>query len=331
VYPQPQNGPAAISPVLFTYYDDYAAGAASGEWSVDETRINRTYSIRLKAYCASKYAGPLQVIGALPVRIGDSYQFPLTLGATEKDTGSFVQRIHADRDTEAGGLQWTVTVDYGPFDVRSLLGSSQLSTGQINPIERAWEVYWDNAKYRRSRPEDESSPPLPYVNTVGDPLLDVPETEETRPVLNLVRNESTYNDAYASQYKDAVNSDEFLGYPPNTVKCKDIKGERSWDPDWGWYFRVSYQFEFRDDDDGNGYKQMILNAGYRQKVNGSGAPVNVVDSNGQQVNDAVPLQKDGSYKPAAEPYFLTFSEFPSVAFADLNIPDDILYVASGNT
>ncbi len=333
----PVNGPKALAPVFFTYYDDIADDAASGQWAADESRINRTYTLRLKAFCASLAAGPLQVIGALPVRIGDPYQFPLAASATEQDTGSFVQSIRADRkSSDAGGYQWTVTVDYGPFDVASLLGSGYVSTGRIDPTARAWEVFWDNAKYRRSKPYDEGGvqddglPGKPYVNTIGDPLLDPPETEETRPVLNLVRNESTYNDAYASQYKDTVNGDEFLGYPPNTVKCKDIKGERHWEPDWGWFFTVTYQFEVRDDDDEQGYNQLILNAGYRQKVNGAGNPVDVT-INGKTVTDAVPLQEDGSYKPTGDPYFIPFTEFPSVAFADLNIPDDLLYVATGNT
>ena len=169
------------------------------------------------------------------------------------------------------------------------------------------------------------------MNTAGDPLIDVPEVEETRPVLFVIRNESTYNDAYASQYKDTTNEDEFLGYPPMCVKCRDIKGERFWDPDWGWWFKVSYQFEFRDDDDGNGYKQLIASMGYRQLVNGTGDPVNIVNADGNQITDAAPLQQDGSYQAGQPPYFIDFQEFPQVKFADLNIPDDILYIASGNS
>jgi hypothetical protein len=155
-------------------------------------------------------------------------------------------------------------------------------------------------------------------------LLDPPSTEETRPTLTFIRNESTFNDDYASQFKDTVNSDVFLGYPPNTAKCGDIKGERAYDADWGDYFKVRYEFEFRDDDDGYGYTHLVRNAGYRQLVGGSGSPVNVVDANGSTVTDAVPLRENGSYDPSAEPYYLQFALFPAVEFSALNIPDDVL-------
>ena len=319
----PVNFPSILGPGAVAYYDDYTPGSRSGTWSVDETRLNRTYSRRLKVFTSSKTVGPAQVVGSIPVRIGSTYQWPLAGAATENDTGSFCQSIRADLDSE-DGLQWLVTIDYGPFHVPHQLGVADVSQGIINPLDRAPEVYWSKAKYKRTKPQDESDPPLPFVNTIGDPLLDPPDTEETRPVLKFVRNESTYNDAYASQFKDCVNSSDFLGYPPNTVKCSDISGERIFDADWGYFARVTYEFEIRDDDDGNGYTKLILNAGYRQKVSGSGLPINVVDGSGNTVTDAVPLQENGAYSPTADPYFLEFTEFPQIDFSDLNIPDDLL-------
>jgi hypothetical protein len=335
MFQTPQKFPSVNSPVAVTFDDDYATGSRSGELSVDDVRINRTYTTRIKAEAASKFCGPLNIINALGVKIGDPYQCPFFSPVTT-DSGSFVQRIRAEQESE-DGLQWIVTLEYGPFDVQNLLGTSALPQGLICPTDRAWEVYWgEPAKYQRYKTEDESTNGPdgggnPFLNTAGDPLLDPPAIEETRPVLFLIRNESTYNDAYASQFKDTTNSDEFLGYPPNCVKCRDIKGERIWDPDWGWYFRVTYQFEFRDDDDGNGYTELIASMGYRQLKNGTGSPVNVTDSNGQQVTDAVGLQKDGSYQPGKTPYFIPFQIFPTISFGALNIPDDLLFVASGNT
>lgn len=331
---QPINFPSVLSAVAIQVSDDYVPGSRSGEWSIDETRLNRTYTLRLKAFASGK-CGPLQVIQAVGLQIGSSYQCPY-LGSTENDTGSYLQSIKATNETE-DGLQWAVELQYSPFDVWSLLGNSDIQQGLINPLDRAYEVYWgEPAKYMKRKPYDESGPDeetgepgQPYVNTVGDPLLDPPATEETRPVLFVVRNESTYNDAYASQFKDAVNNDVFLDFPPNTVKCRDITGKRYWDPDWGWFFTVTYQFEFDYDDDGEGFTYLALNAGYRQLVNGTGSPVNITDANGQQVTDAVPLQENGSYDPKGEPYFIPFQEFPSVDFEGLNIPQDLLYVASG--
>lgn len=337
MYLVPQRQPSVLSPTFLEVGDDYAPGSRAGSWSIGDSRCDRQYTSRLKVSAASKYAGPAQIVSSLGIHLGDSYRSPLFSGTvTETDTGSFLQSIRAEQATEHatdGSLQWTVTLEYAPYDVAHQLGTSDISSGIICPTDHVIELFFEQAKYARSKPYDESGetadglPGEPYVNTVGDPLLSPPETEETRPVLTIVRNEAQYNDAYASQFKDAVNSDEFLGFPPNTVKCADIKAERFYDPDWGYWYRVSYRFEFRDDDDGNGYSQMILNAGYRQKVNGTGTPVNIT-INGQNITDAVPLQKDGSYQPTADPYFLEFAEFPSVAFAGMNIPDDLLTVDS---
>lgn len=324
--------------------EDYDPSSRGVDWTCSETRIDRIYTNRLKVYTSSRTVGPIAVLYSLPCRIGDPYIFPLiTTGPTETDPGSFLRSVRAAPSPDAqDNRQWTVTLEYEPFDVVSLLGNSDIGYGIINPLDAALVVYWSEpAKYQIYKPEDESggidpetgeqTPGAPYLNTIGQPLLNPPATEESRPILFVVRNESQYDDEWASTFKDTVNSDEFLGYPPNTVKCRDIKGERQYDADWGWWFRVTYQFEFRDDDDGNGFTTLIANMGYQQKVNGSGNPVNVVDANGATITDAVPLQKDGSYQPGEEPYFIPFQAFPMSEFAQLNIPDDILYVASGNS
>lgn len=335
----PVNFPSILTPIAIEYFDEITDGGVEGSWGVDETRCNRNYTVQLKVFTNSKYVGPVQLIGSLPVGLGTPYAFPLaSFGATENDAGSYVQKISASRTAVTQTQsQWLLTLEYGPFDIWSLLGSSHLASGLIDPLDRAYEVYWgEPAKYRKAKPYDESGeqenglPGAPYVNTIGDPLLDPPDTEETRPILFVVRNESIYNDAYASQYKDTVNLDEFQGFVPNTVKCRDIKGERFYDADWGWFQRVTYQFEFDYDDDAEGFSKLVLNAGYRQKVGGSGNPTTVNDPvTGAPMTDAVPLQQNGAYTPGSPPYFITFQEFPSIAFSGLNLPDDLLYVASG--
>lgn len=307
-----------------TVSDDF--GGRSGSWAVDDTRCNRLYTNRLKVEVSSQNVGPIQVIKGIGVQIGDTYRFPLfSFSATEIDEGSFVTGI--DVEWEAGGptgAQWSVTIRYEPFDTVYLNGSQYLSDGIIDPTYRQPEVVWGEAKYKRSKPEDVSDPdPKPFLNSAGDPLLDPPEIEETRPVLKFTRWERFYNDAYASSFKDTVNLNPFLGYPPNTVKCKNIGGEAIFDTDWGWYFKVVYEFEFRVDPDEEGYTERIISMGYRQNVGGS-APPKQIQIDGKDITDAVLLKEDGSYDPNAEPYYLEFTLFPSVDFDELDIPEDIL-------
>lgn len=328
---QPTNAPTILTASGWTLAEDFEPGFVSGSWGCDDTRLNRTYTVKVIASVDSRFAGPIGAIGALRDNgfpIGSTYRFPLFVAAaTETDTGSFLTSI--DVATAAigngQGTMWELTLNFTPFDVYHQLGQSSIHDGLVNPLDRASEVYWSNAKYEIYKPLDNGQTPIPYLNTAGDPLIDPPALEETRPTLKFVRNESTYNDDYASTFKDTVNNDVFLGYPPNTAKCADISGERVYDPDWGYFFRVTYQFEFRDTTDGNGYSRQTNSVGYRQLPGGSGSPTNILDPNGKQITDAVPLQKDGSYQPGKDPYIITFVDFASVDFADLNIPDDVLF------
>jgi hypothetical protein len=318
--------------------DDYASGSRGGAWSVNDGG-SRDYRNRLKITTSSKFMGTVAILSALPVRLGDVYTWPIaSLEVTENDTGSFLQSIELEQTSE-DGLQWAATLSYNHFHVKHQMGTSYVSQGVFDPLEQVPTVEWDQAKYERYKPYDASGNPnadpptsgAPYVNTAGDPLEDPPRNEETRPILKFARAEAIYNDAYASSFKDTVNSDEFLGYPPNTVKCRDIRGERRYTADWGYYWWVSYEFEFRDDDDGNGYTEEILNAGYRALVTANTKPPVDVVINGSKVSAPVPLQKDGTYQPlsippdtSVLPYYIPFEQFPQVKFADLNIPDTIL-------
>lgn len=340
MYLQPVNQPNIFGGGGTIQFQDYPQpNSVRATWGVDETRCNRVYTTRLKVFTTNRYCGPVQIYNSFPVALGSFYQWPLVAGPTENDTGSFLQSVDLEPDPEAtDGYQWVATLNYAPFDVIHQLGNSDIGQGIICPTDRAPEIYWTTAKYERAKTEDESfqldseGNPIPnsgqpYLNTVGDPLLNPPRIEETRPVLKIVTNLAQYNDAWASQFRDCVNIDEFLTFPPNTVKCADIQPERFYDPDWGYYWRVTFIFEFRYDDDGNGYTNLILNAGYRQLVGGTGTPQQITIG-GQPITDAVPLQQDGAYVPTADPYFLEFQDFAQVEFANLNIPDEILQLNS---
>ena len=310
-------------------------GMRSASWAVPSSATfqgNRQYAIQLKVQTSSWFVGPLQIIKQCGLQIGDFYQWPITeINGTnslpaqpiEQDTGSFLQSIKVEEDSE-DGMQWKISLDYSPFDVAHELGVTNAADGAFSPLEMPPQVKWSEAKYERYKVEDAASPtPNPFTNTVNDPIEDPPKTEETRPVLTFVRNEITYSDQYASQFKDAVNSDTFLGYPPNTVKCRSITAERVYASDWGYYWPVTYDFEFRDDPDGNGYTELILNAGFRQLV--SGTPQTIV-INGAPISSPVPLTQAGLYTPGSTPYYLEFTMFPSIQFAQLNIPQDLFTV-----
>ena len=182
MYLTPQNGPSVTgSGFVIQVAEDYKPGRSSVSWSVDEKRINRTYTTRLKVITSSPTVGPLGILFGLNFKLGDSYRWPIYVAdPTETDTGSFIQSVKAELTPDAeDGRQWFVDVEYGPFDVVNLLGNSEINFGIINPLNAPWLVYWgEPAKYERYKTEDEAEPPNPFLNTAGCPLLNPPKIEE---------------------------------------------------------------------------------------------------------------------------------------------------------
>jgi hypothetical protein len=302
-------------------------GILKGTW---DAMGGRSYTSKLKVITSSAYVGTIQVILSLGFKYGAYYRWPLPeyngtfilpLLPVEQDTGSFLQSIAAEQSSE-DGREWTITLEYTPRDVETELGQ-QDEDGVIDPTTKKPDVSWESAKYERSKPEDESDPKKPYINTVGDPIEDVPPTEEGRPILTIVRNEWTYDETWIQKYGDHVNSTPFLGYAPNVVKCKDINAKMIRDPDWDFYWEVTYQFEFRDDEEGNGWDTRLLNEGYR-RLDFSGNK-QVIMISGAPASSPQLLSQGGDVLAAGTaPYFLTFKQFKSVDFTALNIPDDLL-------
>lgn len=307
----------------------------------------RKYINTLRVITSSPFVGPIQVLRAINGIggfQGNTYQFPLAeynggpggpSVPTEIDPLSFCQSVDCKQDAE-DAKQWLVTLEYGPFNINHELGSSEASNGAVNPLESAPQVNWTGAIYDVSYPQDANG--KWFRNTVGDPFENPPKVEEARQTLNFVRNELTYNDNYAQQYRCSLNSDQFLGFAPLQAKCKNIGGERIYSSDFGYYWRVTYEFEFRvvkfttaGQTRIFGFQEIILNAGFRQLVgNGqlqqillNGTPI----TNPQALSlDGVPINKTWVADDSANPdfYYLVYQLYPSVAFAGLNIPQDVL-------
>jgi hypothetical protein len=317
----------------------------------------RRYTNTLVIVTNSPLVGPIQIqqfILGLGVLQGSYYRFPLpeyngnTVAPTEQDTGSFAQTLDL-KPTSDDGMQWLATIEYGPRNINHDFGSSATQDGSINPLEAAPEVDWSGVIFEVTYPQDANG--VPFLNTVGDPFENPPKVEEARQSLVFVRNEQTYNDNYAQSYRMTLNQDNFLGFQPLQAKCKNINGKRIYSSDYGYYWRVTYEFEFRVAYFYNPYTQMtttygfqelILNAGLR-KLTGNSSPYTPAQIliNGAPITNPVALTQSGvplntTWAVATEgavvsgvtinpqPYYLVFQNYPTSVFANLNIPQDIL-------
>lgn len=303
-----------------------------GGWSV---KGGRTYSCQVDAY-ASVNVGPHTILKTTGFRYGDYYRWPLTRSPVEIDTGSFIQSISIRqagrvRYLGAAGLKWQLGFEFSPFDINHEAGGNDEVgfDGKLNPFQAPPTVSWNGRAIEKVYPYDFSTTPKPYVNAAGDPLEDPPKSEDSNPVLQITRFEQTYDPTIVSSYRNRINDSawlahgSFAGFPAYTVKCTEISAKRVYDPDWGVYWEVTYEFEFKLEPDETGtqigWKAKVLNAGMRCLSSGKLVPCLV---QGHPVSSPVNLTNTGTFDATSPPTpnYLTFQPFKTANFAGLSIP-----------
>jgi hypothetical protein len=205
----------------------------------------------------------------------------------------------------AGPFCWKVTVNYKYIP---------------DPLLEPYTVDWLFSSCTEPIDKDKSGAAL--VNSAGEPF-DPPIQEEFNDlVLRITRNEAAYDPALASEYKKAVNSDQFLWFEPYTVRCNLFEGRRIRIGNL-FYYQVNYEFIIRQDPDADGnisgWKRRILDQGFREKTGtDEGKPTYalILDDNGTPINQPALLDGSGSkLDDAADPYYFSFETKPSKSFA----------------
>lgn len=250
--------------------------------------------------------GPVTVGAAIPVKIGDTYR-----SRNDSDPGSYCQSIRVSCDTE-GGKFWTATAQYGPRDI--------LSQEPRDPTERPIKVSWSFSRFERPVVLDQDGKPV--LNSAGDPFDPPLTVPDSWPLLTIVRNERTFDSLLAYNFNEAVNLDPFWGVDPGIVKVLDINGELAKDQDIGWYYVVTYQFEFNPD----GWQPSVPDLGYRE-LDASGKPTDIT-VDGTPVGKPVRLNGKGKYLDKADTTgptkYLDFRVFKEREFAGLNLDPSMI-------
>jgi hypothetical protein len=308
----------------------------SGKWSVQG---GRQYTATVLAVTASPRVGPWQVLQATGLRYGTYYRWPLcSVPPSEHDFGSFLQSIDVSRDAK-DGKQWKLTFEFTPYDVNHEGGASDANSfdGKLSPFDKPYDISWTSNKVERTWPYDNTTPTAkPYINAAGDPLENPPPSEDANPVVTIVRNEKKYDPKVVKLFKNKVNDGTcfasadgfFAGFDDQTLKVNDISAKRVYDPDWGVYFEVTYEFEVRPET----WDVKILNAGLRSLgTTTAGTALKQIVVQGHPVANPVCLKSDGTFDPTnpPAPNYLTFKQYAKVDFTPLNIPGDIF--KSGTT
>jgi len=297
--------------------------------------VGREYTVELLAEVSDLSTGPIAIrdwLAAAGFTAGAYYRWPLG-SPTEVDYASYLQRVRI-APAAATGLVYGVTLEYRPVDVvnNGPAQGSQINNWIMAPTLAPPTLKWSSEDVEFACTHDRDGKPI--LNKAGDPF-DPPITIFlATPVATISRVEATFNPAWITIYKETVNDGAWMGFPSESVLCKDITADQFHSPDHGYLFTVNYKFAFRPSvlgSDGEtviraGWDAQVLNAGKRELrlrpplVEPTRVPIFIDDA---PVSDPVPLDDNGQYDPEGEPNYLRFAIHPKKDFSFFNFPANL--------
>lgn len=256
----------------------------------------RSYTRTFQVITDDQWTGPAVVREAVGIAVGDTY-----LTSTEYDDYAYCLSKSASCTAE-DGKQWTVTVAYGPPP----------ETDSQNPLNDPPEITWSFSQFQR--PAEQTRNGEAIVNVCGDPFANEISRDDSRPILSITRNEAFFSAALAYLYRDCVNSDSFMGASAGQAKVSNISSTRQFNPNFGFYWKTSYEFSF----DAAGYEKQILNIGLRERDQNTGQIKHILKQ-GVPITEPVLLDQQGRELPSGNPpHFLKFPIYFEVPFAAFN-------------
>lgn len=191
-------------------------------------------------------------------------------------------------------------------------------TGQApSPLFAPPKIDWDDVETEEEVDEDFDGKAIETRN--GEPYKGVkrPVADQT---VTIRRNFATFNPYIQSRYRQAVNSDTFVGWPPGTARITKFSASNVIDKNFGyWEVTATIQFRvpYRTTPDKAWYKR-IVHEGLYERVNGRIRLA--IDGDGKDVNKPVLLDASGArLSPGSSPVFLEFKIFDSLPYNALGL------------
>lgn len=266
------------------------------------------YTRSFKVITDDQNDGPKEVRQSLGLSVGGGYS---NGAGTETDLSSIIDNISC-RCVSEDGKHWEVNVSYSPWE-------DEENTNETNdPLLDDTQYSWGFIQHEKNVDVDADGEAI--LNSAGQPFSEPQVIDDSRLVLTVTRNESSYNPVTAAAYKDAVNSDSFFGMEPAQAKCANIGGTRQVDASKGIYWEVTYEFHFNAD---KWNPTKILDAGYMTRTGyfpggGSSASVEVkpVTLNGKEPTEPQLLNGSGGLlEPGEAPVFMDYDLYKTFPFA----------------
>ena len=194
------------------------------------------------------------------------------------------------------------------------------TSGEDSPLDEPWEISLTWASTNEQVDTDIEGNPIENVN--GEPF-DPPLTMDVDdPVLQITRNQPSFDFTQAWRYRNAINSDSFYGANPGEARMAPITAQRIVEGSLT-YWRATYQIRFRLGTDNLGgsekaWQRRLLNQGFKEKVDRDGATYieRVLDGQGNPVMEPIKLLETGyRWVEGQEPYWIYFKLRPSLPFS----------------
>lgn len=228
----------------------------------------------------------------------DEISIPLPYEPHPADPWAYVSNVGVTPG--AGPKQWIVMITYKSWQ---------------NPLEAPPKVSWSFAT--SNEPIDRDIFDKMIGNSAKE-TYDPPISEEVDDILlKITRNEAAYEPLFASDYKNAVNSDYFYGFAPGIAKLNLFNGDLQLGGPSPWYI-VAYEIQFRRD----GWKRRMLDQGFRTFDSETGKYTTIVDSKGKPLSEPTLLDGNGNKLPNAQiesPFFNEHETKRSLPFVSLNL------------
>lgn len=274
-----------------------------------DSNWKRSYRRAWRVITDNPLTGALEVRLSIPVQLGYIYEIrnPVTGARLEFDNYAFALNIEAALDGSANDdCQWIVTVDYGAWDPTQF---------PENPLFAPIKITWGGSRFQRvcelTVPDSDGNA-HPVINSAGD-YFDPPiMIDDSRPTLQIVRNEPYFNPHLALSWKDTVNGYAFYGFPPNTVKLSMPTGDLQYNPVCGFYYVITYEFEINPD----GWIKLILDQGMKVWDGTSPFPQPAKNTDGSDVTSPVLLNGSGGQLAiGSTPTYIAFQVYYMADFS----------------
>ncbi len=298
---------------IVTFQPMMNAGSRGASLNVGQ---GKAYTQRFLVITNSKSDGPASIISQMGYFYGQKYIIGYPGGGTDADFNSYLTGIDVDQVGE-DGLQWEVTFNYSWYDANTIGGGPQQ-----NPLLMPIEVSWNWRDYELVIAQDINGDAV--LNTAGDPYDPPVLINDPRLGMTVVRNEASISIGLIQQYRNAINSDPWAGFDPFFAHCLSITPKNTFHQLVGWYYQVTYEFEFITPrqaagapagGESSGFRFLIFNQGQRAISSVTGKLYHVT-VRGIPVSEPVALDQNGfwSNTPNFKPIFNTVQAYVELPF-----------------